>query len=262
MDSIVFIKQVPDIGEVKIDPVTNNLIRRGIPSVINPFDKNAVEEAILQREKHGGKVTVVTMGPPQAADALKECLAMGANEAIHLSDAVFGGSDTLATGKALAAAARKIGNYDLILCGKQATDGDTAQVGPETAEFLGLPQITNVVKLSIEDGLATVRREEENGYASFKVKLPVLITVTKIINEPRLPTLKGRLTANSAKIPVWTAADIGVSAEDMGSKGSPTRVAKIFNLSQRGKGKIITEASAEMAVKRLLTGLSDAGLLA
>ena len=261
MNIIVFIKQVPDIGEVKIDPETNNLIRQGIPAVINPFDKNAVEEALLQREKHGGKVTVVTMGPPQAAEALKECLATGADEVIHLSDAAFGGSDTLATGRALAAAARKIGGYDLIICGKQATDGDTAQVGPEMAEFLDLPQVTNVVSLAIENDEATVKREEECGYVVLKAKLPLLLTVTKVINEPRLPSIKGRMKANRAVIPVWTAADIGLTREDVGFKASPTRVAKIFNLTQRSQGEIIKEDSAEAAVKRLVASLSDAGLL-
>ena len=262
MNIIVFIKQVPDIGEVKIDPVTNNLIRQGIPSVVNPFDKNAVEEGLLQREKHGGKVTVVTMGPPQAVEALKECLAVGADEVIHLSDAAFGGSDTLATSKALAAAARKIGEYDLIICGKQATDGDTAQVGPGVAEILGLPQVTNAVSLSVENGTATIKREEDCGYVVLKAKLPMLITVTKIINEPRLPSIKGRMKANRAQIPVWTAADIGVTREDVGGKASPTRVAKIFNLTQRTQGEIIKEDSADAAAKRLISRLSDAGLLA
>lgn len=261
MDIVVFIKQVPDIGEVKIDPVTNNLIRQGIPSVINPFDKNALEEALLQREKHGGKVTVLTMGPPQAKEALKECLALGADEVIHLSDGAFGGSDTLATSKALAAATRKIGQYDLIICGKQATDGDTAQVGPETAEFLGIPQVTNVAALSIEGDIATVKREQECGYENLQVKLPVLLTVTKVINEPRLPSIKGKMKANKAEIPVWTAQDIGVTREDVGVKASPTRVAKIFNLTQRKQGEIIKDMNVEDAVKRLLDRLSDAGLI-
>jgi electron transfer flavoprotein beta subunit len=253
---------VPDIGEVKIDPVTHNLIRQGIPSVVNPFDKNAVEEAILQREKHGGKVTVVTMGPPQAAEALKECLAVGADEVVHLSDMAFGGSDTLATGKALAAAARKIGDYDLILCGKQATDGDTAQVGPEMAEFLGLPQVTNVVKLDVEGDTATIKREEDCGYSVFSAKLPLVITVTKVINEPRLPSIKGRMKANRAAILVWTAADIGVTREDVGLAASPTRVAKIFNMTQRGQGEIIKDTEADAAAKTLVEKLLDVGLLA
>jgi electron transfer flavoprotein beta subunit len=261
MNTIVFIKQVPDIGEVKIDPVTNNLIRQGIPAVVNPFDKNAVEEALIQREKHGGKVTVVTMGPPQAKEALKECLAVGADEVIHLSDAAFGGSDTLATGKALAAAARKIGPYNLIICGKQATDGDTAQVGPETAEFLGIPQVTNVVGLSVDGGVATVKREADCGYVTLKVRLPVLLTVTKIINEPRLPSIKGRMSANRAVIPVWGAADIGVTRSDVGGQASPTRVAKIFNLTQRKQGEIIREEDAEAAAGLLVSRLQDAGLL-
>lgn len=261
MDILVFIKQVPDIGEVKIDPTTNNLIRQGIPSVINPFDKNALEEALLQKEKHGGKVTVLTMGPPQAKEALKECLAIGADEVIHLCDSAFGGSDTLATSKALAAAAKKIGQYDLIICGKQATDGDTAQVGPETAEFLGLPQVTNVAGITIEDNVATVKREQECGYEILKVNLPLLITVTKVINEPRLASIKGKMKANKAEIPVWTAQDIEVTKEDVGIKASPTRVAKIFNLTQRKQGKIIKDQDAQTAVNELVNSLSDAGLI-
>jgi electron transfer flavoprotein beta subunit len=201
------------------------------------------------------------MGPPQAEEALKECLAVGADEVIHLSDAAFGGSDTLATGKALAAAAKKIGGYDLIICGKQATDGDTAQVGPEMAEFLGLPQVTNVVRLAVEGGVATIKKEADCGYVVLKAQLPLLLTVTKVINEPRLPSIKGRMKANRATIPVWTAADIGVGKEEVGLKASPTRVAKIFNLTQRGQGEIITDSDAGVAVKRLLDRLSDAGLL-
>ena len=261
MEIIVFIKQVPDIGEVKIDPVTNNLVRQGIPAVINPFDKNAIEEALVQREKHGGKVTVVTMGPPQAADALKEALAMGADEVIQLSDAAFGGSDTLATSKALAAAARKIGSFDLILCGKQATDGDTAQVGPEMAEFLGIPQVTYAAGLEIEGEYAIVKREEDCSYSFQKVKMPVLVTVTKIINEPRLPSIKGKMKANKAEIPVWKAADIGVTKEDVGLLASPTRVVKIFNQKITKQGEIINESTAEESVKRLVARLSDAGII-
>ena len=261
MDIIVLIKQVPDIGEVKIDPVTNNLIRQGIPSVINPFDKNAVEEALVQKEKHGGKVTVITMGPPQAAEALKECIAMGCDEVVHLCDAAFGGSDTLATSKALAGAIKKIGSYDLILCGKQATDGDTAQVGPETAEFLGIPQITYAAKLDIENGIATVKREEDCGYHILEARLPLMVSVTKVINEPRLPSIKGRMKANRTEVPVWKAEDLGLTRDDLGIKASPTRVKKIFNLTQRTQGEIIREESAQASAKRLVERLSDAGLL-
>ena len=261
MNIIVFIKQVPDIGEVKIDPVTKNLIRQGIPSVINPFDKNALEEALLKREKHGGKVTVVTMGPPQAAEALKECLAIGADEVFHLSDRAFGGSDTLATSHALAAAARKIGEYDLIICGKQATDGDTAQVGPEVAELLGLVQVTNIAAIDIEDGVATIKREHECGYEIIEANLPLLVTVTKVINEPRLPSIKGRMKANRTPITVWTAEEIGVTGEEVGIKASPTRVSKIFNPSRRVQGEIIREDNTAVAVNRLVSKLADAGII-
>lgn len=261
MEIIVLIKQVPDINEVKIDPETNNIIRQGIPSVINPFDKNAIEEALVQKEKHGGKVTVITMGPPQAAEALKECIAMGCDEVIHLSDAAFGGSDTLATSTALAAAIQKIGQYDLILCGKQATDGDTAQVGPETAEFLGIAQVTYAAAIEINGDTATIKREADCGYEILEVKMPVMISVTKIINEPRLPSIKGRMKANRAEVPVWKADDIGKTREELGMKASPTKVAKIFNVTQRKQGEIIKDQSPEDAAKTLVAKLSDAGLL-
>ncbi|MDF2634543.1 MAG: Electron transfer flavoprotein alpha/beta-subunit, partial [Pelosinus sp.] len=164
MEVLVCIKQVPDTAEVKIDPVTNTLIRQGVPSIVNPFDKNALEAALQLKDKHGGKVTVISMGPPQAKDALKECLAMGADRAILVSDRAFGGSDTLATSYTLAAAIRKIGTYDIIFCGKQAIDGDTAQVGPEIAEHLEIAQITYVAKIEVDGDTVSVEREYEEGY--------------------------------------------------------------------------------------------------
>lgn len=262
MEIVVCVKQVPDTTEVKIDPVTNTLIRQGVPSIVNPFDKNAVEAALQLKEKTDGKVTVISMGPPQAKDALKECLAMGADQAILISDRAFGGADTLATSYTLAAAIRKLGTYDVIFCGKQAIDGDTAQVGPETAEHLGIAQVTYVAKMEVEDRVAKVEREHEEGYEIIEVKLPVMISVIKSLNyEPRYPTVKGTMKANRAEIPVWTAADLDVTPEKLGLKGSPTQVRKIFTPPRRTQGVIIQKDTAKEAVTELMQRLSDAKIV-
>jgi electron transfer flavoprotein beta subunit len=261
LEIIVCVKQVPDTTEVKIDPVTNTLIRQGVPSIVNPFDKNAVEAALQLKEKHGGKVTVLSMGPPQAKDALKECLAMGADTAILISDRTFGGADTLATSYTLAAAIRKLGTYDIIICGKQAIDGDTAQVGPETAEHLSVAQVTYVAKIEVGGNIARVEREHEDGYEVIEVKLPVLISVVKSINEPRYPTIKGTMKANRTEITVWTAADLEVKAERLGLKGSPTQVRKIFTPPRRVQGVLIQRDTAREAVTELLQKLSDAKIV-
>lgn len=261
MEIIVCVKQVPDTTEVKIDPETNTLIRQGVPSIVNPFDKNALEEGLKLKEKHGGRVTVISMGPPQAKDALKECIAMGADEAILLSDRAFGGADTLATSNTLAAGIKKLGNYDVIICGKQAIDGDTAQVGPEIAEHLNIAQVTYVSKLEITGGVVKVEREHEEGYEVIETKLPVLLSVVKSINEPRYPSIKNTMKANRKEIPVWTAADIEVDLEKIGLKGSPTQVRRIFTPQQRVQGEIIQEDNARDAVNRLLTKLNQAKII-
>lgn len=261
MEILVCIKQVPDTAEVKIDPVTNTLIRQGVPSIVNPFDKNALEAALQLKDKHGGKVTVISMGPPQAKDALKECLAMGADQALLISDRAFGGSDTLATSYTLAAAIRKIGTYDIIFCGKQAIDGDTAQVGPEIAEHLGIAQITYVAKIEVDGDTASVEREYEEGYGVITAKLPLLISVVKSINEPRYPTIKATMKANRAEIPVWTMADLDVDEEKLGLKGSPTQVRRIFTPPQRTGGVIIQQSTARESVAVLLQSLSDAKII-
>jgi electron transfer flavoprotein alpha/beta subunit len=261
MEIIVCVKQVPDTTEVKIDPQTNTLIRQGVPSIVNPFDKNALEEALKLKEKHGGRVTVISMGPPQAAEALKECIAMGADEAVLLSDRAFGGADTLATSRTLAAGIKKLGNFDVILCGKQAIDGDTAQVGPELAEHLAISQLTYVSKLDITDGVVRVEREHEEGYEVIETTLPVLISVVKSINEPRYASIKGRMKANRKEVPVWTAADVDVNLDEIGLRGSPTQVRRIFTPQQRVQGEIIQEDTARAAVTRLLTKLNQAKII-
>ena len=261
MEIVVCVKQVPDTTEVKIDPQTNTLIRQGVPSIVNPFDKNAVEAALQLKEKHGGKVTVISMGPPQAKEALNECVAMGADAAILISDRAFGGADTLATSYTLAAAIRKLGTYDVILCGKQAIDGDTAQVGPEVAEHLGISQVTYAAKIEVEGDTARVEREHEDGYEVIEAKLPVLLTTVKSINEPRYPTVKGTMRANRAEIPVWTVADLEVDSEKLGLKGSPTQVRKIFTPKQRTQGILIQKDTAREAVAELVQKLSEAKIV-
>lgn len=247
MEIVVCVKQVPDTTEVKIDPVTNTLIRQGVPSIVNPFDKFALEIALQLKEKHGGRVTVLSMGPPQAKDALKECLAMGADAAILLSDRAFGGADTLATSYTLAAAIRKIGNADLILCGKQAIDGDTAQVGPEMAEHLGWVQVTYAAGVEVDGEKITVQREQDEGYDVVTTKLPAVVTIIKTIYEPRYPTVKGTMKANRTEIPVWTAADLDVDPGCLGLNGSPTKVKRIFTPQRQVHGEIIEGEPREAA---------------
>lgn len=261
MEIIVCVKQVPDTTEVKIDPVTNTLIRQGIPSIVNPFDKNAVEAALQLKEKHGGTVTVISMGPPQAKEALKECLAMGADEAILISDRAFGGADTLATSYTLAAAIKKLETVDMIICGKQAIDGDTAQVGPEIAEHLNMTQVTCVSKIEVDGPMVTLEREQEEGYEVIETRLPVLLTVLKSINEPRFPTVKGTMKANRKEIPVWTADDLTVDPASLGLKGSPTQVRRIFTPKQRVQGEIIEADSAKAAASILVGKLAEIKLV-
>lgn len=261
MEIVVCIKQVPNTTEVKIDPETNTLIRQGVPSIVNPFDKNAVEAALRLREQHGGKVTVLSMGPPQAEEALRECIAMGADEAILVSDRAFAGADTLATSYTLASAIRKMGRFDLIICGKQAIDGDTAQVGPEIAECLDIPQATYVSSIDIGGRTARLEREHEEGIEVIETSLPLLISVVKSINEPRLPTVKGTMKAARKVIPVWTVNDLDVEHKRLGLKGSPTQVVRIFTPKQRTQGEIIYKDTARAAVHELLGKLADAKLV-
>ena len=261
MDIVVCVKQVPDTTEVKIDPVTNTLVRQGVPSIVNPFDKNAVEAALQLKEKNGGKITVISMGPPQAKDALKECLAMGVDEAILLSDRAFGGSDTLATSHALAAGLKKLGKFDLLICGKQAIDGDTAQVGPEIAEHLGLPQVTYVSKIEVDGNTLHVEREEEDGYEKIELQMPAVLTVVKSINEPRFPTVRGTMKANRKQIPMWSAADVEADPNVIGLKGSPTQVKHIFTPKQRTQGEIIEAETAREAACTLIKKLADAKII-
>ena len=249
MNIIVCIKQVPNTTDVKIDPVTNTLIRDGVESVINPFDTYAIEEAVRLKERLGGKVTAITMGPPQAEAALKEAIGLGCDDAVLVSDRKFAGADTWATSYTLAKAIEKLeGGYDVVVCGKQASDGDTAQVGPGISTHLDIPQVTYVRRIAeISDKLAKVERLTEEGYDVIEVPLPCLFTVVKEINTPRMPSLKGMMRAKSAKIPKWTADDIGADPAAIGLDGSPTRVVKVFTPEPRKGGEMIDGTPAEVA---------------
>ncbi len=247
MHIIVCIKQVPDTTEVKIDPKTGRLIREGVPTIINPEDKNAIAEAIRIKDK--SKVTVITMGPPQAEDALREALAMGADQAILLSDIKFAGSDTWATANALAAAINKIKDYDMVLCGRQAIDGDTAQVGPQLAESLDIPQITYVQKISVEREKVVAERELEDGYEIIESKFPVLLTCTANLNDPGYPTLEGIDKSFEKEMVIWSAKDINVQDSKVGIKSSPTKVKKTFTPSAKSPGEMLKGNVKEMATK-------------
>ncbi|QUH19542.1 electron transfer flavoprotein subunit beta/FixA family protein [Alkaliphilus sp. B6464] len=264
MNIIVCLKQVPDTNEVRINQETGTLIRDGVPSIINPDDKNALEAALAIKDEKGAKVTVLSMGPPQAKDALKEALAMGADEAILVSDRAFGGSDTWATATILAAAIEKIGSYDIILCGRQAIDGDTAQVGPEIAEFLGVPQITYAKEIKVEEDKLTVTRYTETGDYIIESKLPVLLTAIKELNVPRYPSVRGIFKAYATdvdEIKVWGSNDLEVDHTQIGLKGSPTNVYKSFVPTKSKTAEIIDGINGKEKATILISKLVDLKLI-
>ncbi len=261
MEIIVCIKQVPDSASVKIDPETNTLMRQGVPAIVNPFDMHALEAALQLKEIHGGTITVVTMGPPQATEALRECVALGADKGVLVSDRAFGGSDTLATSYTLASAVRKLGKYDLIICGMQAIDGDTAQVGPSMAEQLEIAQLTFVSKVEINGDTVTVQREQDECYEVVEAKLPLLMTVVRSINDPRFPNVKGIMKAKKAKFDEFGLADLDVDETRLGLKGSPTKVSKIFSPPKRSDTVVIKKDTAKEAVAELITRLKDAKIV-
>lgn len=268
MNIVVCIKQVPDTAEVKINPETGTLIREGVPSIINPFDEYAIEEALCLREKFRGKVTIITMGPPQAISALRQAVAMGADEAILLSDRAFAGSDTWSTSYTLAAAIRKVGAVDIILCGKQAIDGDTGQVGPGIAVQLGITTLTYVSRIHRVEpepapGVIEVERSLDEGREIVETRLPALLTVVKDINIPRLAAIADVRRAVRMPIPTWTAADLpGVDPRKLGLEGSPTRVVKIASPPVRATAaEMIPADSADQAASELAEKLVAAKVL-
>jgi len=257
MNIIVCLKQVPGTTQVQIDPKTNTLIRQGVAAILNPFDAYALEEGVRLKERYGGKVTVITMGPPQAVDMLREAISVGADQAILLSDREFAGSDTLATSYTLAQAAKKIAEYDLILCGRQTLDGDTGQVGPEMSQVLGLPFTAYVSKVEeAGNGILRVQRMVDDGHEVIEITLPAIITVTKEINVPRLPSLRGMVKSKSAQIPTWTAADINADLQSVGRSGSATVVVKTFVPERVRRGQVL-QGTVEEQIAALLSKLKE-----
>ena len=256
MNMLVCVKQVPDTTEIKIDPVKNTLIRDGVPSILNPFDGYALEAAARIKDKDpSAKIVVLSMGPEQAKAVLKESLAIA-----------FGGSDTLATSYIISETIKKIeeteGKFDAIFCGKQAIDGDTAQVGPEIAEHLGYPQVTYGLEAEVDGDLVKVKKEMDDGAAVIGVKMPCVVTFTKPAWDPRYPTIKRKMAANKAEIPTLTAADLpSIDLEHAGLKGSPTKVKKTFVPQKKSGGVKIKEETNEDSAKKLCQLLSEAGII-
>lgn len=251
MKIIVCAKQVPNTNEVKIDPVKGTLIRDGVPSILNPDDANALEAALALKDNDPGvKVCVISMGPPQATYMLRECLAMGADEAYLLSDRAFGGADTCATSTTIAAGIKRIGDGDIILAGRQAIDGDTAQVGPQVAQRLGIPQVTYVEEIrSLQDGYAIVKRQLEDGFEIIKVQLPCVLTCVKELNTPRYMSIAGILDAYETNITVWNHEDVELQAGQCGLTASPTNVFRSFTPAPKGKGEMLCGGVSDMAAE-------------
>ncbi len=250
MEIIILIKQVPDTSEVKLDRKTGTLVREGVPSIINPDDRHALECALRIKDGRQARLTVVSMGPPQAIDAVTEALGMGCDAGILLSDRAFAGADTWATSTTLCRAIGKIGNFDLLLCGRQAIDGDTAQTGPQIAEQLGLPQLTRVNEIEkIDARRIVVKRRTETGYERLAANLPALLTITKIPPPVRYPRAGSLLEActQQAPIEIWNAADIGCQAIEIGLRGSLTQVIRTFSPKTRREGEILSGEIPEMA---------------
>lgn len=246
---VVCLKQVPGTTDVKIDPKTNTLIRQGVKNVVNPLDTYALEEGVRLRERCGGQVTVISMGPPYAVEMLRESIAGGADDAVLLSDLAFAGADTLATSYTLAQAVKKLGQCDLIICGRQTVDGDTGQVGPEMAEMLDVPFVAYVSKIEdIDNSHLRASRMVGDGYEVIETPLPAVITVVKEINVPRLPSLRGLAKSKSVTIPTWTAADLSVDMKMVGQLGSATRVTETFYPRRERQGEILKgELPAQVA---------------
>jgi electron transfer flavoprotein beta subunit len=259
MNIIVLVKQVPDTAEVKLDPKTGNLIREGIESIINPDDRHAIEAAVGLKESLGGRVIAISMGPPQAIDAVSEALGMGVDEGILLSDRAFAGADTWATSSTLGKAIEKIEKVDLILCGRQAIDGDTAQIGPQVADYLGVPHVSYVFEIEkIEEGKILVKRRLEDGYERIRCALPAMLTVIGEMNQPRYGLVSRLIDACKEKAPIkiWDAADIGVQTRDVGLEGSLTHVIKTFAPKSKRQGEIL-EGDTKTVVHNLLGKLKE-----
>ena len=247
MKITVCVKQVPAANEQRLDPVTGTVIREGVPSILNPFDAYALEEAVRLKERLGGEITVLSMGVPSAQETLRRALAVGADQAILLSGRAFSGADTLATARALAKAIGKAGGADLVLCGRMATDGDTAQVGPMLAEMLGVPHAADVSEIeAIDGGRVILTRMTDDGYRREQLPLPALLTVVKEINVPRLPSVTGVLRGQAAEVTVWDAPDVGALPEEIGQRGSRTRVVRTARPAKKAGCRMVDGFAALM----------------
>jgi electron transfer flavoprotein beta subunit len=267
MHIIVCIKQTPATANIQIDPKTGTLKREGMAAEINPFDNYAIEEAVRIKEKlPGSTVSVVTMGPPQAEEALREAIARGCDNAFHVTDRAFAGADTWATSYTLQMAIRKIAEtkkpFDLIICGKQTNDGDTGHVGPGIAAWLDIPNVAYVGRMEeVKEGVVRVRRMMEDGYDILEMPTPCLISVVKEINEPRVASLKGKLAAKKAEIPKWNAEAIGADKSKIGLGGSPTIVARSYNPPPRKGGEKVAGSTPEEKAKNLVGKLRELKLI-
>jgi len=252
MNIVVCIKQVPAIAEVQIDTGTGTLVRQGAAAEVNPFDLHAIEEGIRTKEKYGGKVTAISMGPPQAETALREALALGCDGAVLLSDRSFAGADTLATSYTLSEGIKKIGDFDLVICGLKTTDGGTAQVGPALAEQLDLPHLSYVSRIqSIENGRIIAERMTEEDYETNEAPLPCVLSIVREINRPRMISLRGRVMANKIPILKWDAQELKVDGKRVGLDGSPTRVIKTVSLKLAKKAELIV-GNPDTQVEKLI----------
>lgn len=268
ISSVVCVKQVPDTTQVRVDPDTGSLIRKGVPSIINPFDLHAVEAALELKDKFGGQVTALSMGPPQAEEALRKLLGFGIDRAILLSDRAFGGSDTLATTYALSCAMEKIAKeqpVDLVICGKQSIDGDTGQVGPGLAHRLGFSQLTYICSLKeidLEAGVIRAWRQREDGRELLEAKLPAALTITETCNRIRYAALPDMIAAADKPVEVWNVDDVGADRALLGIKGSPTRVKKIFAPPARQRGEILSTPGGDPAeaAALLMDRLAERGI--
>ena len=262
MDVIVCIKQVPETTDIGWDPQTGTLIRDGVDGILNANDKHALEEALLLKERHGGTITALSMGPPQAEDALREALSMGIDKAVLLSDKRFAGADTLATSYTLSRAVKKLGRFDLILCGKESADGMTAQVGPQLAELLNVPQLTSAMEISPAGDSVRVKQKLEDGFRLLETTFPALITVESEINQPRIPAMDSIMEAYREKdVEVWTEGDLGDGKEHLGLEGSPTQSRKVYrHRITRGNVSMI-EGGPDEAARELVSILRHKGLM-
>ena len=257
MKIIVCVKQVPDAKDVRLDPKTNTLSRDGVESIMNPFDRHALEAAVVLKEQYGGTVTAITMGPPQAEEVLRDAVSCGADDGVLVSDRAFAGADTWATTYTLAKAVEKLGEFDLIICGKQAIDGDTAQVGPGLAQRLDIPYVAYARKINeCVDGTIRLERLMDDGYDEIEMEMPALLTVVKEINEPRVPSLKGKMKAKSMKARVLTAADLEADPASLGLRGSTTQVVRVFSPEFRAERCMLSGTVAEQ-VEQLLEKLES-----